>query len=364
MGLKVFILNIVLSFFNFFVKACPIDPKKVSFVSLESNTLQDDMKMIYDEIKDDGYHISLVLTTFQKNNLWTNFTYFLNTIKQLYVINTSALVILNDNNFVVSKYKRDKVKVIQLWHASGAIKKFGNVITRSYPIANYDYVLCNGNYWIKPYSAAFSVQENQVLPIGMPRLDCVVNAEYMEQERQKMFSRYPEWKGKHIVLYAPTFRGDIYQGVHNIPIQLENIAKQMGDDTIVIYKCHPLLHNVSYPKSSRVYNMTDEKLYSLFSISECLISDFSSIVLDYALLNKPVYAYVPDLQTYLKERGCFVDFYDLMQDNIAETEEQLISIMKAGKNFSHVITEKYIDCKDGKNLTRTVSLIHSILQEK
>ena len=82
-----------------------------------------------------------VLTHFEKNILWMNFLYFLNTIKQIFVINTSALGIINDNNYVISNFKRKGVTVLQVWHAAGAIKKFGKVIKREYPIANYDYVI-------------------------------------------------------------------------------------------------------------------------------------------------------------------------------------------------------------------------------
>ena len=202
--------------------------------------------------------------------------------------------------------------MVQVWHASGAIKKFGNVIKRSYPIGNYDYVLANGNYWVKPYSQAFSVKEEQVLPIGMPRLDLVVDHGYMNQAREEMFARFPKLKDKRSLLYAPTFRGDIYKGVTKVDIDLEKVARALGDDVVILFKCHPLLNGESYPESDRVYNMNDEVLYHLFSIADCMISDFSSIVFDFALMNKPVHAYLPDFDQYLSERGCFVDYQSLM----------------------------------------------------
>ena len=361
MGLKVLILDIVLGFFNIFVKLCPINDKKIAFVSLESTTLQDDLKQIYDSLKDQDYKFSFVLTSFRKNNLWTNFTYFLNTIKQLYVINTAKLVFINDNNYVISKYKRSGVCVVQVWHASGAIKKFGNVIKRSYPIANYDYILANGKYWIQPYSQAFSVKEEQVLPIGMPRLDLVVDEAYMHQARADMLQRFPQLKDKKVVLYAPTFRGDIYKGVTKVDIDLDTVAKRLGDDVIILFKCHPLLHDASYAGSNQVINMNDEVLYHLFSVADCMVSDFSSIIFDFALMHKPVYAYVPDLENYLEERGCFVDYQELMSGHIAHDEEELIHLIKEEKNHADVIKASYVDCCDGNNLARTLDLVNTIM---
>ncbi len=363
MGLKIFVLNIVLSFFNFFVRMFPIQQRKVAFVSLESNVLESDMKMIYDELKNKNYKISCVLTKFNKNNLWTNFCYFLNTIKQLFVINTSKVVIINDNNYVISKFKRSGVIVIQVWHAAGAIKKFGNVIERSYPINHYDYVISNGEYWRKPYSEAFHVNENQVVSIGMPRLDCVVNQDYMLQAKSKLFAKYPQLKDKKIILYAPTFRGDIYQGVSKVDIDLKKVLDGLDEQYMIIYKCHPLLAQEVYEDSSRVMNMSNEILHELFSISDCLISDFSSIVFDFSLLNKPIYAYTPDLEEYLQNRGCFVNYEELMGGNIAKSEQELIKLIKSEHNNSCEIRNRYVACSDGRNLERVVSFIEQLIEE-
>ena len=57
--------------------------------------------------------------------------------------------------------KPKNVKVLQIWHACGAVKKFGNQIKRQYPVQNYDYVLCNAEYWKDPYSQAFNVEKDQ-----------------------------------------------------------------------------------------------------------------------------------------------------------------------------------------------------------
>ena len=56
---------------------------------------------------------------------------------------------------------------------TGAIKKFGNVIKREYPIKNYDYVIANSEYWKVPYQEAFNVNKENVVVTGMPRVDPV-----------------------------------------------------------------------------------------------------------------------------------------------------------------------------------------------
>ena len=172
MGLQKLILNIILGFLNIFVKRFKIKENQVAFVSLESKYLDSDMKLIYDVLKQDKQlNLKKVVIEYDQQGIKQNFLYMLNCIQQLFVINTSKVVIIRDNNYVVSTFKREGVNVIQVWHACGAIKKFGNALARKYPIKNYDYVIANSSYWKKPYSEAFSVKEENVVVTGMPRVD-------------------------------------------------------------------------------------------------------------------------------------------------------------------------------------------------
>lgn len=362
MGLKKLILNIMLRICNVFVKLRPIQKDKIAFVSLESKHLESDLKLIYNALDQKKYRLVSVLTSFEKNSLWMNFLYLINTIKQIFIINTSALVIINDNNYVISKFKRKGVKVLQVWHAAGAIKKFGNVIPREYTIANYDYVLCNGEYWKKPYSEAFGVEENQVIVTGMPRLDCLCDEQFLKKARQELYQRYPELKDKKIILYAPTFRGNIVQGMKKVDMNIRWLIKQLGEDYAFLYKMHPLLKTENLSDDRRIYNMNKENLHSLFSITDVLISDFSSVVFDFSLLNKPIYYYVPDLEEYLGDRGCFLPYQQLMEECMAKNEEQLLELIRNGeKGNEEKLRNAYLDYSDGKNLDRTIMFIEKVM---
>lgn len=364
MGIKKRIVNIMLAICNFFVKMRPIKKDQIAFVTLESRQLESDLKLLYDALETKDYHLVIVSTSFQKNNLWTNFLYFLNLIKQVFVINTSALVIINDNNYVISRCKRKGVKVLQVWHAAGAIKKFGNVIPREYPIANYDYVICNASYWKEPYSAAFGVSQEQVIVTGMPRLDHLCDPEFIAYARRRLYQLHPELKYKKIVLYAPTFRGDIYQGVEQVSIDAKRFIKELGSEYALLYKLHPLLKDEKLSRDRRVYNMNRYDLHELFCIADVLVSDFSSIIFDFSLLDKPIYYYVPDLEQYLDERGCFVNYRQLMDGCMAFDEDQLFDLIRSGKKGNEqILRSRFLDHADGKNLDRVLQLIDTILHQ-
>lgn len=361
--LEKYILGMILGFINFFVKMMKIKDNQIAFISLESQHLESDLLLIYNQMKDDPHlKIKKVLIGYDKNNLIQDFFYMLNCIKQVVVINTSKVVLIRDNNYVVSTFKREGVHVIQVWHACGAIKKFGNVIKREYLINNYDYIISNSDFWKKPYSKAFGVLEQNVISTGMPRVDCLCQQEYIKKTSQKMLNKYPMLKGKKVILYAPTFRGNIYKGFKAVPFHAKKIIEALGDDYYLLYKFHPLLKNIELEQHERIINMNNEDTHELFTISDALISDFSSIIFDYSLLNKPMYFFVPDLEQYLDDLGCFVD-YQTMPGAICKNEDELISAIKDHKEYDiEKFKNLFFKHQDGRNIERVVHFIYHVLK--
>lgn len=128
MGLSKIILNIALSIVNVFTFYLRPIPNRITFISLTSDKLTSDFKRIYKALeKENVYELRCDLVVFQKS-LRGDFLYFLNCLKQLVEIKKSALVIINDNNYVISHMKPKRTKVLQVWHACGAVK---NSETRS-----------------------------------------------------------------------------------------------------------------------------------------------------------------------------------------------------------------------------------------
>lgn len=366
MGIKKIIINIILKIANVFVLRCKIKENQIAFVSLESNQLESDLKLIYKELqKENKYQLKTVLINYNKKSLINNFLYMLNCIKQIYVINTSKIVLITDNNYVISNFKRDGVTVIQVWHATGAIKKFGNVIIREYPIRNYDYVIANSEYWKEPYHQAFDVASDNVIVTGMPRVDHLVDENYLRSTRTKLLNKYPILKDKKVVLYAPTFRGNIYQGFNAIDFDGKALLEGLGDDYVLIYKFHPLLLKAALENDERIINMNHEDTHDLFTISDVLISDFSSIIFDYSLLDKPMHFFVPDLDNYLENLGCFVDYRTTMPGAICTSENELVQAIKSNQDY-HLIEfrDKFFKYQDGKNTDRIIKFINKIINTR
>ncbi len=362
MKFQILIIKIIFAFLYPVVKRLKINQKAVAFISLESVELEGDQKLIYDALKNRGYDLRIVSMKFDKKTLWTSFLYFVNMIKQLYVINTSKVVLINYNNYVVSNYKRDGIIIIQLWHAAGAVKKFGSALERQYEIKNYDYVLCNSEYWKEPYSEAFNVKKEQVIVTGMPNLDELCDKEKLQAMQDKMVKKYPQLLNKKVVLYAPTFRGNIYTKFTKVDIDLVKLSELLGEQYYIIYKLHPLMITQDFKENDHMINGNYEDLHELFAISDCLISDYSSIIFEYCLLNKDIYYYVPDYEEYGKNIGYYIDFEKDMNKAMCINEQQLSQKILQSIDSNHeLLKNKYMKYQDGNNLARTIKFIEKIM---
>lgn len=363
MKIKKLILNIVLKFFSIFLVFTKINKKKISFVSLESEKLEGDFLRVAEELEKLGeYELNYELVKFEKT-LLGNFKYFIECIRQLFVINTSALVILDFNNYIVSHYKREGVKVLQLWHASGAIKQFGNLVERDYKIQNYDYAIVNSKEFIPVFAKGFSMDEKSIIETGIPKTDVLFNKEVMRQKKEQFLEAHEEIKGKKVILYAPTFRGRLMTDFKDVYLDIRELKKAVGDDYVILYKMHPLLGDKILKDVPGTLCCNSEDLYTLMEVSDMLISDYSALIIDYSTMHKPMYFYVPDLEEYKKAPGITFDYRSTMPGPVCYTEKELAEAIRKGTDLESIrqFQERFFPYTDGKSTERVVELIRKIM---
>lgn len=366
MGLSKLILRIALKIIDILTFFIHSQPNRITFVSLTSDHLTQDFLLLSNALeKEKKYDIHYNLIVFKKN-IWGSITYFFNCFKQLIEYKKSALVILNDNNYVISIMKPKHAKVLQIWHAPGAVKKFGNQIKRQYPIRNYDAVIASSPFWTSSFSQAFGVDEKQIYPFGMPRIDDLHDQNKMQKQVRDFFERYPQTKDKYLVLYAPTFRGNIIDGFQIESLDLEHLPEKLDKNVMILYKFHPLLGDIRFENKNAI-DVNQEDLYTLMQASHCLVSDYSSVFFDYSCLNKPMIAYVPDLKDYKETIGLNLSFDEDFPGPICKTEEEVIQAINTLDTYDydrlHRFRNKYITYFDGKNTKRIVDLIDYLLKK-
>lgn len=354
------VLNVITSYLK------PIN-NKVTYISYRSNNITKEMNLISDEIRKVQPNTKEVFLMLKyKNTLGDKFRYVIEIIKQVYHVKTSKVVIIDGNNFVISNIDKKDTKVVQIWHACGAIKKFGQDFERKYEIKNYDYVITCSSSSKECMSSAFGVSEDQILPLGYPKTDLLFDEKIMSKYKSNMYNKYPFLKNKKVILYAPTFRGEAVYEKKVLHVDLGKIANLLGDDYVLLYKFHPIISNTEIEsKSNNLYNVSDESLYKLFSVTDVLVSDFSAIIYDFSILEKPIVLYTPDLDEYKNNRGLYVDYESFAPGKITYTEEELLKAIKDERfELEKVkrLKETFFDYRDGKSSYRIAEFVISLLE--
>ncbi|SOD65406.1 CDP-glycerol glycerophosphotransferase family protein [Alysiella filiformis] len=160
---------------------------------------------------------------------------------------------------------------------------------------------------------------------------------------------------KKIIFYAPTFRK---AGAMPLPFSPQKLLNALNHEYVIITKLHYLNH-----LDQRYDNVIDCTSYSniadLMKISDILISDYSSLVLDFALLNKPIVLFQYDYADYMQQRGVYFDFGDyLLPEQIVQNEDELYQLNWHNlSSNNHKIINTFYPLEDGQSTQRIVDAL-------
>lgn len=226
------------------------------------------------------------------------------------------------------KFKKKKTKYMNTWHGA-AINLCGNAVNgrNDFHWEHIDYFCSCGSYDRKYFGRDFCLRDEAILDCGYPRNDelYAVTPERVAALKKKL--GLPD--DKKLILYAPTWRettdgGASYQLAP--PINWETWEKELGGQYVVLLRTHPYttkLMNVRFNDFVLDYTNYPE-VNDLLIVADVLISDYSSINLDYAILGKPMICFGYDYDHYKKERGFYYDLEEEMPGGVLRNEEQVI----------------------------------------
>lgn len=285
----------------------PIDEKLVLFADAHNDKLPLNMEQMYAEMTNKGYHIVQCISNFGKQGFLTSTKRMVSFMK-LYA--KAKYVFICDYYLPVSSCdKRPETKVIQLWHAGGMLKKFGYDSADDIPpmyrgsvIRNYDLVTVSAPKCVPAFASAMGLPHSKVEPLGISRTDSFFDEQFRTECREDFFRQYPQLKGKRLILWAPTFRGNAGNPEILGMEAIQALQKQLGDDWFVLIKLHP------HAEDKLHFSNCDIPTHRLLTVVDLLITDFSSIIFDYALLEKPAVMFAPDYDDYVRGRGFYMDF--------------------------------------------------------
>lgn len=366
----IFILNTI----YFFIKLFPINKNKVTFISRQSNEVSLDFTMIAKELKQQNENIKIV---FLCKKLGTSFSeklkYCFHMVRQMYNIATSKVVILDSYCIPICILKQKKnLVVIQIWHALGSLKKFGyssldkndgrnGKLARAMKMhKNYTYILTSSNISKQFFEEAFNAKDEQMLVMNLPRVDFLKSKKEQEKMKIRFLEIYPETNNKKKnILYCPTNRKGqripLEDMIKEIPFDKYNFIVKLHDGTEIIY-----VEDKKIQKNSTFTGM------ELLHIADYIITDYSAIVYEAAITQKPIYFYTYDYEEYQINRGTYIDYMSEMPGPICKDFKDIIKMIKENnydekkeRNFC----KKYIENIEENATKRIVRLILNNLKQ-
>ena len=223
--------------------------------------------------------------------------------------------------------KRNGQVFLQTWHGGVALKKVEkdaqDKLTERYVLAakqdgeEADGIIVDGTLNEGIFESSFWLsQDCERLKIGQPRVDVLI----CEQNNHEIKNRVRRGLGisedSFFVLYAPTFRKtDSFSAyISDFTKLLEALNERFGPTEIAL-RLHPTA--AQQMKISRdhyrmpLVNATDyPDVQELVIAADCIITDYSSLAYDFAIIRKPVFLIMKDAEEYKKERGVYDIFYE------------------------------------------------------
>lgn len=362
-------------YFNFY-KLFPI---KKNYIAIESqDDLSDNSYALYDYMRRHGYLTKYHVVWFVDDvascskNKWLNTDFvskFFNKDvdrKRAKALATCKWIIYDHCNIIGNLKKRPDQKVVYLSHGCGYKDAKGADITKE--VTRPDMITVTGplaaDYMSKFWS--MPIEKNKIT--GYPRLDYFFEDNTVI--RKKINDKWHFAKYKKIVFWMPTFRQSVAKEISEEYIQNQTglpifetyeDLKKFSDylrskNTLLVFKLHHLQAGlpVFQKHFSNILIVHDEdlanmgiQLYQFVTLADVLITDYSSISVDYLLLNRPIIFTLDDYEQYEKSRGLYPkNAIDYMKGyhvfNQKELEESLTEIISG--------IDKYAD--DRKNIMK------------
>ena len=179
-----------------------------------------------------------------------------------------------------------------------------------------------------------------------------------------------------IVLYAPTWRGEtgnVSDSTERLKNDVEELMKELNEDAELLIKVHHLSYDFLIENGKELSDIVIPEYYEtneLLNAVDVLITDYSSIFFEYIPLKRPIIYYVYDKESYISERGLYLDLEEL--PGVVETDVKEVSKLLKNKELSkEVVNEKYdkfikeyCPFDDGGSTKRVIDLIFEEKIEK
>ncbi|TWT03573.1 CDP-glycerol glycerophosphotransferase family protein [Planomicrobium sp. CPCC 101079] len=332
--------NRLFRMFYFFFCLFPIQKTKVIFASDSRVDLSGNFFFVYEEILERDMNLDI---KFLFNERIGSKRTIVDLVKTAYHFATAKIILLDDFYPMIYPLKiRKKADLIQIWHAAGAFKTFGfsrlgrpggpSPLSKNH--RNYTKAAVSSEGIRGNYAEGFGISEDKVYATGLPRADIFFDEEYKEYVKTSLHAKYPFMREKKVILFAPTFRGNGQASAH-YPyehLDMEELYNALGEEYVFVMKIHPFVKNkitIPYEYSEFFVDLSEyREINDLLLVTDILITDYSSVCFEFALLNKPMLFFAFDVEEYIASRDFYYDYFSFIPGPLLRTTKEIISTIK------------------------------------
>ncbi|MCY9010354.1 CDP-glycerol glycerophosphotransferase family protein [Bacillus inaquosorum] len=385
------LLTKIYSILFFLIGKLPKNKKKIMFESYLGKQYSCNPRAIFEYLKREENH-------YQYEMIWSVNKKHEKVFKELGLKYSNRFSVSWLWNMATAKYwitnsrlplwlpKPKSTMYIQTWHGT-PLKKLANDMeevhmpgtnTEKYKqnftkeSSKWDILISPNKYSTKIFRSAFKYRQS-ILETGYPRND-ILSSKDTETYINEIKKQLNIQKEKKIILYAPTWRDDSYftKGSYkfNLELDLKLFKEQLGDKAVILLRMHYLVTQNFNLKEYEgfVLNVTNyPDIRDLYLISDMLITDYSSVFFDFAILKKPIVFFVYDIENYRdKLRGFYFNIEKLAPGPIVKTNKELIKEIKESlqnspflKNNYENFHNEYCELEDGNATKRVVESLFS-----
>ena len=348
----------------------PVNPSKVVFASARAEHLEGNLRYIHEALVSEHpeMRVRLLLERYSYG-LLGKIGYLLRLTRGTYHLATARHFVV-DNAYLPVHVgpHRAGTSVYQVWHAGGALKRFGvdvcppnRVVENRFLHKYYDFVIVGSESAVAPYASALRTPEQHVLPLGIARTDFFFDERAMSDARERVLTANPQLRDRTVVLYAPTFRGYGDEKAPHEGLDAKLLRERLPDDIVLVHKTHPVFGTKDIDGGGYDALIGVEfDINEVFAATDVFVTDYSSSIFEYALMRKPLVLLVDDLESYEKDPGFYLDFRTEMVGEFAMSSEDVASIVERAEydltSYDEFIA-RHCQYDDGKASSRFVELL-------
>ncbi|HEK6804751.1 TPA: CDP-glycerol glycerophosphotransferase family protein [Staphylococcus aureus] len=344
----------------------------VLFTSDSRPTMSGNFEYIYNEMLRQNLDKKYDIHTVFKANI-TDRRGIIDKFRLPYLLGKADYIFVDDFHPLIYTVRfRRSQEVIQVWHAVGAFKtvgfsrtgKKGGPFIDSLNHRSYTKAYVSSETDIPFYAEAFGIKEKNVVPTGVPRTDVLFDEAYATQIKQEMEDELPIIKGKKVILFAPTFRGSGHGTAHYpfFKIDFERLARYCEkNNAVVLFKMHPFVKNrlnIADKHKQYFVGVSDfREVNDILFITDLLISDYSSLIYEYAVFKKPMIFYAFDLEDYITTRDFYEPYESFVPGKIVQSFDALMDALDNEDYEGEKVIpflDKHFKYQDGRSSERLV----------